>query len=100
MSRASVMVEETGHDLRYAVRTPRKSPAFAATGVVVLALAIGVDTAMFSVLNAVLFRPLPYPSPEQEPAGRQDRIPDCRAVAAPKAGVSCTWHGSMAPRRP
>jgi putative ABC transport system permease protein len=62
---AFAAVESTAQDLRYAVRTLRKSPAFSITAIAVLALAIGVNTAMFSVLNAVLFRPLPYESPEQ-----------------------------------
>src|SRR5262249_46948634 len=50
---------------RYAARTLRRSPAFTATSVAVLALAAGANTAMFSVLNAVLFRPLPFPAAEQ-----------------------------------
>lgn len=58
-------LEELARDLRFAARTLRKSPAFAITSAVTLALAIGANTAMFSVLNAVLLRPLSYRSPEQ-----------------------------------
>jgi putative ABC transport system permease protein len=59
------MLETTARDARYAVRTLRKSPGFAMTAIAVLALAIGATTTMFSVLNAVLLRPLPYRSPDR-----------------------------------
>src|SRR5713101_4271338 len=51
-------------DLRYAVRVMSRTPSFAVAVVSVLALGIGANTAIFSIVNAVLLRPLPFEDPE------------------------------------
>src|ERR1043166_8504874 len=57
-------VENIWRDLRFAVRSLRKMPGFTAIAVLVIAVGIGANTAVFSVINAVLLKPLTYPEPQ------------------------------------
>ena len=60
-----VWLEQAVQDLRYALRNLRANPGFAAVAILTLSLATGATTAIFSVLDAVVLRPLPFPDPEQ-----------------------------------
>ena len=59
------MVEAITHDVRYALRWLWRSPGFAAVAVLSLGLGIGLNSAIFSVADALLFRPLPVSAPEE-----------------------------------
>lgn len=58
-------IERLMQDLRYAARSLRRSPSFTIVAVVTLALGIGVNSAMFTVMNGIMLQPLPFPDPER-----------------------------------
>src|SRR5665213_747314 len=62
MSITKAFLEDTLADVRFAVREMLRSPGFAIVVVAALAVCIGANTAIFSVVDAVLFRPLPFPN--------------------------------------
>jgi hypothetical protein len=62
--RSLPMVEDGWRDLRFAVRSLARTPGFTAIALLVIAVGIGVNTAVFSVVNAVLLKPLTYPDPQ------------------------------------
>src|SRR5262245_37997223 len=59
------LIEDLVRDLAYGLRSLRRQPAFAAATIGVLAMAIGGNTAVFSLVDATLLRPLPYAEPER-----------------------------------
>jgi predicted permease len=76
-------LEHIWGDLRYAVRAMRRAPAFSLVVILTLALGIGVNTAIFSVVHGVLLKPLPYPASE--------RLVWLGEAAGEAVGISVTW---------
>ena len=76
-------LESTWQDLRYAIRSHRREPTFTLMVVATLALGIGASTAIFSMVNAIVLRPLPYPQP--------DRIAFISETNAHANNISVSW---------
>ena len=77
------MITSTWQDLTYAVRSLRRTPGFTAAAIVTLALGMGANTTIFTLLDAVLFKPLPVSRPnelfalyENAPDAEPDALPD------------------------
>ena len=82
------MIGSLWNDARIALRSLRKSPGFATVTLLTLAVAIGANTAIFSVVNGVLLRPLPYPDEDELARGRR---PDEEHLEGQKCGQEGSW---------
>ncbi len=106
--RIGTQLETAWKDVRYAARALARNPGFSAVAIVTLALGIGANSAIFSVLDAALIQPLPYPAPDrlvilwgEYRAARQPRVPasgpqltEIRRRSRLLAEVGGIWVGS------
>jgi predicted permease len=92
--RGSALLEDLGADARYALRALRRNSGYTAAAVVTLGLGIGANTAVFSVMDAVLLRPLPYSTPERLVlAGTFERGEPAPAAPSARYAEYVAWRG-------
>ena len=97
-ARGISFVETLVQDMRYAVRTLRRSPAFTACAVLTLALGMGANTAIFSVVNSVLLNPLPYPDAQALLAARpNDSRPNLKDIQRQTRSFASSGGVNIAP---
>jgi predicted permease len=89
-ARGGRWLEDGLRDVRFAVRQLAKNPGFTAVAVLTLALGIGANTAIFSVVNSALLQPLPYPHPEQI-VDVMETLPDGRRNGSISGGAFKDW---------
>lgn len=90
-ARGVLLLETLAQDLRYGLRTLSKSPGFTATVILTLMLGIGLNTALFTIINGVLLNPLPFPRPDKLVSLWEEDVIDTSVYNPVSGGVFADW---------